>query len=205
MTVDILDLPWIDWKKIFPTFIFGVDCLVGLIQVIVWPLLATVFYRIFNLTKLHFISYRFIGLHFLCWISGVVPFNTWLISSWEENKCCYKLSKCTKWHLFHSKWLKLSFWVKSQMTHWRCRATEDTEFWITCKPPAFLSNFSWLQLIQNSAHSLAWRSQCDIWIVVILSVSQLVTTVIFFSAWDKSRVKRDNSQNSTQKMRISDK
>ena len=31
--------------------------------------------------------------------------------------------------------------------------------------------------------------------------AQLVTTFIFFSAWDKSRVKWDNSQNSTQKMR----
>ena len=59
----------------------------------------------------------------------------WLITSWEENKCCYKLSKCTKWHLFYSKWSKLSFWVK---------------------------------------------------IVVILSVALLVTTIIFFSAWDKS-------------------
>ena len=38
---------------------------------------------------------------FLCWISGVVPFNTRLISSWEENNYCYKLSKCTKWHQFH--------------------------------------------------------------------------------------------------------
>ena len=38
-------------------------------------------------------------------------------------------------------------------------------------------------------------------IVVILSVAQLVTTVIFFSTWDKSHVKWDNSQNSTQKMR----
>ena len=33
-----------------------------------------------------------------------------------------------------------------------------------------------------------------------LSVAQLVTTVIFFSAWEKSRVKWDSSQNSTQKM-----
>ena len=69
---------------------------------------------------------------------------------WEENKSCYKLSKCTKWHLFHSKLSKLSSWVKT---------------------------------------------------VVILSVAQLVTTVIFFSSWDKSRVKWDNVQNSTQKMR----
>ena len=68
------------------------------------------------------------------------------ISSWEENECFCKLSKCTIW-LFHSKLLKLSFWVK---------------------------------------------------IVVILLVAQLVTTV---TAWDKSHVKWDNSQNSTQKMR----
>ena len=37
----------------------------------------------------------FLGFHFLCWILGVVPFNMWLISSWEENKYCYKLSKMT--------------------------------------------------------------------------------------------------------------
>ena len=74
----------------------------------------------------------------------------WLIPRWEKKKCCYKLSKCTKWHLFHSKWSKLSFWVK---------------------------------------------------IVVILSVAQLVATFIFFSAWDKSCVKGDDSRNSTLKMR----
>ena len=48
------------------------------------------------------------GPHFLSWISGVVPFNTWLISSWEK-KCCSKLSKCTKCHLFPLKWSKLSY------------------------------------------------------------------------------------------------
>ena len=76
--------------------------------------------------------------HFLCWIPD--------LSQAEKKKCCYKLSKCTKWLLFHSK---LSFLAK------------------------------------------------------ILSVARLVTTVIFFSAWDKSLVKRDNSRNSTQKIRTS--
>ena len=52
------------------------------------------------------------GLHFLGWISRVVPFNMRPISSWEENECCYKLSKCTKWNIIGSKWSKLSFWVK---------------------------------------------------------------------------------------------
>ena len=41
------------------------------------------------------------------------------------------------------------------MSHWRSRATKGAEFWISCKRPAFLSNFSHLQLIQNSAPSVA--------------------------------------------------
>ena len=38
-----------------------------------------------------------------------------------------------------------------------------------------------------------------------MSVAQLETTVIFFSAWDKSHVKWDNSRNSAKKMRITEK
>ena len=56
--------------------------------------------------------YSYMGPHYLCWILGLAPFNVWFISNWEENKCCDKPSKCTKWYPFHSKWSKLSFWVK---------------------------------------------------------------------------------------------
>ena len=49
-----------------------------------------------------------------------------------------------------------------QMSHWHHWATESIEFWISCKQPAFLSNFSRLQLIQNLAPTVAWRRQCDI-------------------------------------------
>jgi hypothetical protein len=35
-------------------------------------------------------------------------------------------------------------------------------FWIVCKRPAFLSSFSRLKLIQNSAPSVAGMRQCDI-------------------------------------------
>ena len=38
-------------------------------------------------------------------------------------------------------------------------------------------------------------------LILFCVFSQLVTTFIFFWAWDKSRVKWDNSRNSTQKMR----
>ena len=44
---------------------------------------------------------------------AVGPFYTWLITSWEENRCCNKLSKCTKWKLFRSKFSKLSFWCEN--------------------------------------------------------------------------------------------
>ena len=64
------------------------------------PMLKWITHIVFLNSK----HYRFLGL-----ILGVVPFNTWLIWSWEENKFCYKLSKCTKWHIFHSNWSKLSF------------------------------------------------------------------------------------------------
>ena len=40
-------------------------------------------------------------------------------------------------------------------------------FWIICKQPAFLSYFSWFQLIQNLAPSVAGMRQCDIRIVDI--------------------------------------
>ena len=43
-------------------------------------------------------------------------------------------------------------------------------FWIVCKWPAFLSSFSRLQLIQNSAPSVAGMRQCDIRIAFKLSI-----------------------------------
>ena len=48
------------------------------------------------------------------------------------------------------------------MSHWGHRVTEGAEFRISCKRPAFLSNFSRLQLIQNSAPSVTRWRQCDI-------------------------------------------
>ena len=39
----------------------------------------------------------------LCWFFTVGPFNTWLISSREENKCCYKLSNWQNKQLFSLK------------------------------------------------------------------------------------------------------
>ena len=39
---------------------------------------------------------------------------------------------------------------------------DGAEFWINCKRPAFLSSFSRLQVIQNSAPSTIMRRHCDI-------------------------------------------
>ena len=50
-----------------------------------------------------------IGPHFLCGISGVVPLNTWLISSWEDDNCYYKLSNWQKNNYLHSEWQLCQF------------------------------------------------------------------------------------------------
>ena len=50
------------------------------------------------------------------------------------------------------------------MSHWCRRATEGAEFWISCKWLKLLRKAGVLQLIQNSAPSVAQRRQCDIWI-----------------------------------------
>ena len=42
----------------------------------------------------------------------VIPFNTWLISCWEENNFYYKLSNWQNDNCFHSKWQLRPFWVK---------------------------------------------------------------------------------------------
>ena len=50
------------------------------------------------------------------------------------------------------------------MSHWRHTMVDGAKFWISCKRPTFLSNFSHLQLIENSVPSVARWHQCDIWI-----------------------------------------
>ena len=45
-----------------------------------------------------------IGPYFLCWISGVVPFNTWLISSWEENNVVTSWANAQNGWSCHFEW-----------------------------------------------------------------------------------------------------
>ena len=52
------------------------------------------------------------GTLFLSWFLGVFPFNKWLISCWEENNYCYKLSNWQNDRYFHSKWQLRPFWLK---------------------------------------------------------------------------------------------
>ena len=49
-----------------------------------------------------------------------------------------------------------------RMSHWRCRSTEGAEFWISWKRLKLLRKAGGLQLIQNSALSVAQWHQCDI-------------------------------------------
>ena len=68
------------------------------------------------------------------------------------------------WATFFLIWNLFSHENIIQMSHWHCRTTEGTEFWITCERLAFLSSFSRLQVIQNAAPSVVRQCQCDIWI-----------------------------------------
>ena len=57
-----------------------------------------------------FNSQRHLGPHFLYLVLGVVPFNTWLISSWEESHWCYKLSNWQCDQVFSLKMTTSTMW-----------------------------------------------------------------------------------------------
>ena len=62
---------------------------------------------------------------------------------------------------------------------------DGAEFLIRYQRLAFLSNFSWWQLIQNSASStIMWR-QCDIWVgcALLCQPSKDRPQTIFFTTW----------------------
>ena len=74
-----------------------------------------------------------LGPHFLCWILGVVAFNTWFISSWEENSCCYKLSKFTKWNIFPLEMVEVVI-LSNNSCHFVI-SSECNNKWILKVPP----------------------------------------------------------------------
>ena len=51
-----------------------------------------------------------------------------------------------------------------RLSHWCRQVTEVTKFWTSCKRLKLLRKAGCLQVIQNSAPSVTWRCQCDIWI-----------------------------------------
>ena len=54
-------------------------------------------------------------------------------------------------------WVDLNFKLnvfKIRMSQWHLMLVDGAEFWISCMQAAFLSSFSCLQLIQNSAQSI---------------------------------------------------
>ena len=68
----------------------------------------------------------------------------------------------------------------NRMSHWRHWVTEGTKFWISCKWPAFLSNFSCLQIVQHSVPSVTRRCQCDIQILLIKKMTGLARKNTFW-------------------------
>ena len=64
---------------------------------------------------------------------------------------------------FHRPTLDSTIW----MSHWHRRATKGAEFWISCKWLKLLWKAGHLELIQNSAPSVAQWRQCDIRMIII--------------------------------------
>ena len=64
-----------------------------------------------NLSRLSKWISDFLGHGFFTSVLVFVPSNTWLISSLQENECCYKLSNCTKFTSHSLKIVKVVTWV----------------------------------------------------------------------------------------------
>ena len=85
---------------------------------------------------------------------------------------------------------------------WGRRPSFLFSWFLHSHPKTFWTKKVYLKVkIDNFLHFLSPHFLCWVSEFVVLSVAQLITIVIFFSAWDKSRVKWHNSQNSTQKIR----
>ena len=72
------------------------------------------------------------GLLFLCWFLGVVPFNPWLISSWEENKCCSKLTRLQLFSLKMTTFTILSD-IDVTFTLCNCSACNNNYFFLSLR------------------------------------------------------------------------
>ena len=90
-------------------------------------------------------------------------------TTWFEFYYVFKKKiRYLKYHLnnFWNKMPLLSLfyfrYVCCWMSHWRQQMVDGAEHLISCHWPAFLSAFSHLQLIQNSAPSTICWCQCDI-------------------------------------------
>ena len=81
-----------------------------------------------------------------------------------------------------------SFENAIRMSHWCHKMVDGTEFWITCKRPAFLSSFSRLLVIQNLAPSTMVWHQCDIRITAWTLAVQLEIPQILHSLFGNQQI-----------------
>ena len=78
---------------------------------------------------------------------------------------------------------QIFLFLSIRMSHWCHTIVYGAEFWISCKRPAFLSTFSRLQKIQNSAPSTILGRQCDIRIHFGRQSSRYVFFVLVTDCW----------------------
>ena len=75
--------------------------------------------------------------------------------------CTYCTPQASSHIIMGSK--RLWICIKAQFgSHWHHTMVDGAKFWISCKQPAFLRSFSYLQVIQNLAPSTTVWRQCDI-------------------------------------------
>ena len=69
----------------------------------------------------------------LCWFLAVGSFNTWLISSWEKNKSCYKLSNCQNKQLFSLKMTTSTILSEIVVILWICSSCNNIYFLLSLR------------------------------------------------------------------------
>ena len=102
------------------------------------------------------------------------------------------------WLPIYYFFIKIPRYLSIRMQHWRPKATDGAEFWISCKRPAFLRTFSRLQMIQNkrpwccgaayveaglrSSDSMKWNYRVLTFIIILFFCSffEFQDTIKFF-------------------------
>ena len=94
-----------------------------------------------------FLTERHTVPHFMCWIPGVVPFNTWLILTCKENNCCYM-----------HKMTSISFKIVENII-----LSETNCYFVSCLYPIHVVTFTLISNLARLSSSLLNKICRQIW------------------------------------------